>query len=362
MGARHSSRARRIATAAPAALASFTILLALLMFVPIHTALSAGIAALSLVIFFVCFMLLAFTLRGKRLVKQPLLLIGLGAAVLGMVIPQAAYLAVAQRHGAQLTFDPVSYTYFSGQTALGPTKIIRYNQHNNLAYYPADVAGIRPVVVLVHGGGWRYGDYLETGPWPSLLTRAGYAVVSIDYRLSSDTYHSWHDAPSDIHEALRYLEDHANDLSIDPQSIHLLGQSAGGHLALLEAYRYNQVRSVISLYAPVDLVLDYQTSRDASAELNLIGGTPSEYPDRYRSLSPLHSVTSAAPPSLLIQGERDDLVAAQNALILAQALDRHGVPRDVLLLPLTGHSFENQQGGFATQLAAYKVIDFLERY
>ncbi|TBR16712.1 alpha/beta hydrolase, partial [bacterium] len=177
-----------------------------------------------------------------------------------------------------------------------------------------------------------------------------------------DAYHSWQDAPSDIHEALRYLEDHATELSIDPQSIHLLGQSAGGHLALLEAYRYNQVRSVISLYGPVDLELDYKTSRDISAELDFIGGSPSEYPDRYRSLSPLHAVTPNAPPSLLVQGERDDLVAAQNALILAQALDRHGVPRDVLLLPLTGHSFENQQGGFATQLAAYKVIDFLERY
>lgn len=353
---------QRIKTAAPAALASVTILLALLMFIPVHTALSAGIAALSLVIFFICFMLLAFTLRGKRLKKQPLLLIGLGAALFGMVVPQLAYGAVAQRSGAQLTFDPAAYMHFSGQADLGPTKIVRYNQDHNLAYYPAHVAGARPVVVLVHGGGWRYGNYLETGPWPSLLTRAGYTVISIEYSLSSDTYHSWQAAPSDIHEALSYIETHATELSIDPQSIHLLGQSAGGHLALLEAYRYNQVRSVISLYAPVDLELDYRTSRDTSAELDLIGGTPGEHPDRYRSLSPLYAVTRAAPPSLLIQGERDDLVAAQNALILADALDRHGVPRELLLLPFTGHSFENQQGGFATQLAAHKVIEFLEQH
>lgn len=301
-------------------------------------------------------------LRGKHLRKHPLLLIGFTAALLGMVVPQLAYFATAQQHGAPLTFDPLSYLHFSGQTDLKPTKIVRFSEHGTFAYYPAETAGVHPVVVLVHGGGWRYGNYLETGPWPTLLTRAGYTVVSIDYRLSSDAYHSWQDAPSDIHEALRYLEDHATELSIDPQSIHLLGQSAGGHLALLEAYRYNQVRSVISLYGPVDLELDYKTSRDISAELDFIGGSPSEYPDRYRSLSPLHAVTPNAPPSLLVQGERDDLVAAQNALILAQALDRHGVPRDVLLLPLTGHSFENQQGGFATQLAAYKVIDFLERY
>lgn len=343
-------------------MASITLLLAFLMFVPLHTALSAGIAALSLVIFFVCFMILAFMLRGKRLKKQPLLLLGLTTALLGMSIPQLAYLAVAGQHGAQLTFDPASYLHFSGQTALSPTKIIRYNHQNNLAYYASDVAGVRPVVVLVHGGGWRYGNYLETGQWPSLLTKAGYSVVSVEYRLSSDTYRSWQTAPSDIHEALRYLETHATELSIEPQSIHLLGQSAGGHLALLEAYRYNQVRSVISLYAPVDLSLDYETSRDTSTELDFIGGTPSEYPERYRSLSPLHAVTPEAPASLLVQGERDDLVSSQNTVVLANKLTSEDVSHELLLLPMTGHSFENQRGGFATQLTHQAVLRFLQTY
>lgn len=343
-------------------IACLTIVLALLMFIPIHTALSAGIAALSLMIFFLCLMIISFMLRGKHLRKHPLLLIGFTAALLGMVVPQLAYFATAQQHGAPLTFDPLSYLHFSGQTDLKPTKIVRFSEHGTFAYYPAETAGVHPVVVLVHGGGWRYGNFLETGAWPSLLTKSGYTVVSVEYRLSSDTSRTWQTAPSDIHEAILYLKSHADELSIDPQSVHILGQSAGGHLALLEAYRYNQVRSVISLYAPVDLSLDFETSRDPSAELDFIGGSPSEYPERYRSLSPIHAVTPAAPPSLLVQGERDDLVSTQNAFALADTLKQHGVPRELLLLPLTGHSFENQRGGFATQITAFKVIHFLNKY
>ena len=182
--------------------ACLAIVLVLLMFIPLHTALSAGIAALSLVIFFLCLMIIAFMLHGKHLRKHPLLLIGFAAALLGMLVPQLAYFATAQQHGATLRFDPLSYLHFSGQTDLKPAKIVRFSEHGTFAYYPASTAGVHPVVVLVHGGGWRYGNFLETGAWPSLLTNSGYTVVSVEYRLSSDTSQSWQTAPSDIHEAI----------------------------------------------------------------------------------------------------------------------------------------------------------------
>jgi acetyl esterase/lipase len=344
---------------------SSVILLAFLMFIPIHTALSAGLAGVSLVVFGLAVVGIAPMLpRGTRTTK-PLLMLALGAAILGCFIPQLAYINTAKQTGVRLAFDARSYVTFSGTTTMKPARTMVYKTTNtdrlNLAYYPSSTPGTYPVVALLHGGGWRYGNYLETGEWPRLLTQAGFSVISVQYRLASDTYHPWQDAPADIHDAINFIKSHATGLSVDPSQIHLLGQSAGGHLALLEAYTGRDIQSVTSLYAPVDLALDYQTSRDKSAEIDFIGGPPSEYPDRYRLLSPTTHVSPASPPSLVIQGERDDLVATQNAVVLGDALRKNNVEHDVLYLPMTGHSFENQRGGFATQIAEQRVVDFLKR-
>lgn len=333
--------------------------LALLMFIPFHTALSAGLASLSLVIFSSCLIVLLFMLRGRSLRGRVVLAGGLAVAGLGMIVPQLAYIQTASQHQATLQFDPLAYVTFSGQTSLTPTRLYTYTPGKQLALYSSNENGPRPVVVLLHGGGWRYGNYLETGLWPNVLTNAGYTVISIEYPLSSDTTRTWQTAPASVHTALTYIQDNADQLSIDPGSIHLFGQSAGGHLALLEAYSYNQVRSVVSLYAPVDLNLDYQTSRDPSAELDFIGGSPTRFPERYESLSPLTKVSGVSPPTLIVQGETDDLVATQNALVLRDALTQHGINHELLLLPMTGHSFENQRGGFASQITTQAVLRFL---
>lgn len=332
----------------------------ILMFIPIHTALSAGLAGLSLLIFSICLLIAFGLLRGRSFISQPLLTAAIIASLLGLLIPQASYIELARQHGDSLRFDPLTYATFSGTTDLNPTKIITSDYGKSIAYYRGQGTGKLPVVVLVHGGGWRYGNYLETGPWPAVLTQAGYSVVSIEYSLSDDTTPTWQTAPADIHNALIYIRSVEDSLAIDTSHMTLLGQSAGGHLALLEAYEYNQVYSVVSLYAPVDLELDYDTSRDKSAELNFLGGSPSDYPVRYSATSPLSNVSSLSPRTLIIQGERDDLVSAQNAVMLSMALADHNVTHELLLLPMTGHSFENQRGGFATQISEQRVMDFLQ--
>jgi len=344
-------------------LVTIIILTLLLMLTPVSTALSAGIASVSMVVFGVPLLILAVIVT-NRTRRQPLIYIGLLAALTGIITPQIGWLVVAQQTGVSLRFEPRSYLHFSGSTDLHPTKTFTYKRTHNESlsaalYHPAGET-TRPVVVLLHGGGWQYGNYLETGRWPKVLTDSGFAVISIEYRLANSTYHTWRDAPSDVHDALTYVSTHAGRLAIDPTQLSLLGQSAGGHLALVEAYHYHNVNSVISLYGQTDLELDYFTSRDKSAELNFVGGPPEEHPTRYATLSPLRQATVESPRTLLIQGLRDDLVHYENAAQLSVRLGTLGVRHQLITLPFTGHSFENQQGGFAAQIAEQVVVRFLQ--
>lgn len=340
-----------------------TTLAALLMVVPISTALVAGIAGVSLVLFGFAAAVLATLLLTRTAVARGLVAMTLCIALFGALVPQLALLRVAGSVGADLHFDPIRYLTFSGDTTIPPSRTVSYKatSHHDLklAVYAPDQAGPRPTVVLLHGGGWRYGSHLETGDWPRLLVDAGFSVISIEYRLSSDTYHTWRDAPADVHDALLYIREHAAALNVDTERLTLFGQSAGGHLALLEAYRSQTVSSVIAFYAPINLSLDYETSRDKSAELDFIGGPPGQYKNRYRASSPSTYLTPHSPRTLLVQGKSDDLVAPENAERLSELLATHRVDHTLLLLPLTGHSFENQRGGFATQIATHQVLSFL---
>lgn len=347
------------------ALCGLIVVLVLALIIPFSIAVSAGIASLSAIIFSISIALcvLVFFIRPPR--ERIYIIPTLLAACFGLAIPQLAFVVSANKHDVSLSFDPLAYVTFSGETTIQPTKMITYKRDNGrpmqLAYYEAANGGQRPAVLLLHGGGWRYGNHLETGNWPKLLTDAGFHVFSVEYRLSNDTYQTWRDAPADIHQAFTYLQDNAPALSVASNYIHIMGQSAGGHLALLEAYLHNQAASVVSLYAPIDLSLDYETSRDKSAELDLLGGPPSQYASRYQSVSPITYVSAYAPRTLIVQGTTDDLVSPQNATRLAGALTKNNVDHETVLLPMTGHSFENQRGGFATQIAEQSVVRFLSQ-
>lgn len=345
------------------ALSLFTLLTVGAMVIPFWVALSAGIASVSIVVFGSESLLLLGAWIWIRPTRKIPFIIGVCAALFGLFTPQIAYYQTAHSTGTTLDFDPVTYLRFSGESMV-PTKTITYKRlpgkQLQLALYDSAERGPRPLVVILHGGAWRYGNYTEIGNWPKLLTKHGYDVASVEYRLSNDTAHLWKETPADVHDALNFLHDHADTLGLNRDKFHLLGQSAGGHLALLEAYRHPTVQSVVSLYAPIDLELDYETSRDKSAELDFLGGPPAQFSERYRALSPLSYVNASSPRTLILQGKSDDLVDTKNAQRLATKLTEFGVDHRLITLPLTGHSFENQRGGFATQIAEQTVIRFLQ--
>jgi len=241
----------------------------------------------------------------------------------------------------------------------------------------ADAGALRPALVVVHGGAWRRGNRSGAPGWNRWLNGLGYDVFDVEYRLAPPV--RWQDSVGDVKCALGWVAAHAAQYGLDPARISTMGNSAGGHLAMLAAFSMGDprlpascdvpaiaVRSVVNLYGPSDLVLGYDSSGSLAyvreALRNYIGGTPAEYPERYRAVSPLSHIGANTPPTITILGESDRLVPANQAQALDRALTRAGVGHETHVLPANDHGFDVNWGGFGTQIARDRIKAFLQRH
>lgn len=163
-----------------------------------------------------------------------------------------------------------------------------------LDLYLPEVAGA-PVVLFVHGGGWRVGDravfcptWRDWSPQPfARLVEAGFAVASVDYRLSGEAL--FPAQLDDVMAALHWLRIRSQELGIDTGRVVAWGESAGAHLAaLLGLTESPAVVGVVDWYGPTDL-LTMAAGADASdsREALLLGASPLSVPERARAASPL---------------------------------------------------------------------------
>lgn len=109
----------------------------------------------------------------------------------------------------------------------------------NLRLFRPEGTGPFPVIVDLHGGGWGKGDLSECATRDTVLAEAGIAAAALDFRQAADRYPS---SLIDINCAIRWLKAHAAELGLDAGRVGILGQSSGGHLAMLTAMRPNDPR------------------------------------------------------------------------------------------------------------------------
>ena len=129
------------------------------------------------------------------------------------------------------------------------TEEIEYLRHGErrliLRLFRPAGAGPFPLAVDLHGGAWTKGHMDECTPRDEALAEAGIAAAALDFRHAGDGYPT---SLIDINYAVRWLKAHAGDLAVDPGRVALVGQSSGGHLAMLAAMRPADAR-----YASVKL-------------------------------------------------------------------------------------------------------------
>jgi acetyl esterase/lipase len=213
---------------------------------------------------------------------------------------------------------------------------------------PAPMGG-RPVMVAIHGGGWRrfnktgYGDRIA-----SAFVQSGYVVVAPDYLLSEPGLPSWPVNFEDVQAAVSWVREHGATLDINPNEIVAIGESAGANLAALLGTASPQstgadssaVDAVIAFSTPTDLTSLYSESPSAGlAAAQFLGGSPEQVPASYVAASPIDHVAADDPPMLLVHGLQDPLIPVSQSEDMSQALTAAGV-RNQLLLVKGGHKLD----------------------
>lgn len=193
-----------------------------------------------------------------------------------------------------------------------------------------------PLIVWVHGGAWRSGSRKDM-PLEKLV-EAGYAVASVDYRLSTEARF-----PAQIHDikaAVRFLRAHAGNWKLT-KKILIAGDSAGGHLAALvgvsggstelegdignDRGQSSGVQGIISFYGGANLttILRQSTPHGLSVRVPalelLLGGQPEDVPALARLASPVFHVDRNDPPLLLLHGDQDPQMPVNQSLELCGA-------------------------------------------
>jgi len=234
-----------------------------------------------------------------------------------------------------------------------------------LDFYPAHIDGKKPCVIVVHGGSWSSGDSQQLPELNNSLAMKGYNVAAINYRMAP----KWQSpAPvEDIKNTLKYLREHADELKIDTDNFVLLGRSAGAQIAALAAYTLHDksIKGLVDFYGPMDMVWGYSVPSNPlvmdsrKVMRNYLGGSYTKVPRNYVASSPIEFVSGQSPPTLIIHGGNDVLVAYEHSRRLDKKLTENSIKHFWLKLPWATHGFDFNINGPGGQLSTYTVERFL---
>jgi acetyl esterase/lipase len=211
------------------------------------------------------------------------------------------------------------------------------------------------LIVWVHGGAWRSGS--KESP-PLNLLPAGYALASVNYRLSEEA-----PFPALIHDikaSIRFLRGNAKKYGYRADKIIIWGSSAGGHLAALVGTSNNdkELEGSLGNYtkesSSVQLILDYYGPTNFLTILNqstphginvrvpamtlLLGKPVEQAPELARKASPVYQVDPSDPPILIVHGDQDNQVPVNQSLELMAAYKKNSLPVEIEFVPGAGHT------------------------
>jgi acetyl esterase/lipase len=231
------------------------------------------------------------------------------------------------------------------------------------------------VIVWVHGGAWRGGS--REGVDLKGLTAYGWAVASVDYRLSTQARF-----PAQIHDikaAIRHLRTHAGELGLPADRFVIAGSSAGGHLAALvgvsngntelegtvggDLTASSDIQAIVDLYGASNLTTILRQSTPHGLAMRvpaldlLLGGQPEALPGLAKLASPVFHVDANDPPLLIMHGDQDPQMPINQSHELAGAYEKLGRPVVLKVLHGSGHG-----GPAFTEESSLRLIDgFLRR-
>lgn len=224
-----------------------------------------------------------------------------------------------------------------------------------------------PLLVFIHGGGWRSGKRQDYLVYSLDYAEKGYVTATVSYRLKKDSIYPA--AIEDVMDAVNFIFQNGDVYDYDTSNIALIGGSAGAHLALLAAYGWenphasektpkHRVKAVVDIYGPVDMTVPYAQTQYMVTDF--IGHSYAEKPELYWEASPIKYLNATNPPTLILQGTSDNLVPHSQSDTLKARLDRIGVPNEYYRFPLWPHAMDMVQR--VNDYVQLKMDHFFEEY
>ncbi len=276
--------------------------------------------------------------------------------------------------------DPPKPNVPEGTTVMTDVEYGPHGVGNKLDLYLPKADAPLPLLIWIHGGGWSAGN--KDNPRGLGLLKKGYAVASLNYRLSQEAKY-----PAQIEDckaAVRFLRANAKKYNLDPDHFGVWGESAGGHLVALLGTTAgvkelagdgpnpdvsDAVQCVIDWFGPTDML---QMKAQADEKLkpafdadsadspvgHLFGGPVQERKELATKANPIHYITKDAAPFLIMHGDKDNIVPLGQSKILDEALKAAKVESELVVVEGNGHGGP----GFASPENVKKAMDFLDRH
>jgi acetyl esterase/lipase len=281
-----------------------------------------------------------------------------------------------------MTKHTVQTTLITALLLLLSTQLVVGQQYKDLVYakagrdllvdiYLPENTPTPYLVVWVHGGAWHSGS--KENP-PKGLLENGYALASVDYRLSVEA--PFPAMAQDVKAAIRFLRANAKKYGYRSDKMIVAGSSAGGHLAALIGTTNgnkelegalgdylttnSDVQATIDLYGPTNFttILSQSTPHGISVRapaLALLLGKPVEQvPDLAKLASPVFQVGPTDPPIFIAHGDQDIQVPINQSLELVGACEANKVKVQFEVVHGAGHGTpEYNQPEFTSKMVAF---------
>jgi acetyl esterase/lipase len=325
-------------------------------------------------------------------------------ATVGATVPIISLVRAADRYGAKISWSDHLRVIAAGPRAMpDQTKVFATVDGKDLKvdiYLPSSSAarggasiiavtgdghvfrgGPSPTapVVSIHGGGYSMGERSDGRNWDRWFADRGYTVFDIDYRLDPPV--TWNLAAQDVACAMGWIASHASEYNISPDRMLLTGQSAGGGLDVQVGYGLGdgtvvsscggdvpQPKAIFALYPPEDFALGWNIKSGlgqvsaVTFNTGYIGGSPDQFPERYRAVSAIYHVRAGLPPTLIAAGASDHLVPYSGHTETVEKLNAVGVPNVLVTIPYGEHGYDLFWGSIGGQITRQAVADFLAKY
>ncbi len=262
------------------------------------------------------------------------------------------------------------------------------SQAQKMDIYLPDTAGPYPVIIWIHGGGYMSGDknigYLHLAKEG---LKRGYAVVSINYRLTNESQHPAQ--INDVKAAIRYIRANSIEYNLNPDKIAVWGSSAGGGLAALAGTSGNveelqddslgnsnvsdQVQAVVDMKGPINFSTllpqlqkmnnsqnkSYNYRESEHMMEKLMGGNVSLIPDQVAMANPETFISPDDPPFFIVHGSGDSLIPCEQSVDFANKLQIVLGSSKVTIEVIPGA--DHNAAYFSTQQNINQILDFLDK-